>query len=247
MPKKTLIITDVTAMSADNVCIAGYDSSMTCIRPVLQIGQLKKRLLFRDGKLIIYPGAKVSFNLTSSIPQPPHIEDCIFQEAPMNVGVATLREWKDVLQQTSATTFTELFPSLESRYVPPGSAGPSIGTLRTRIKPSLSCEHFGNRSSLRMKIADNIGTIIERVPITDLAFRSLFKAALEQTKDDSENAVKFLNKKFNESEVYLRLGLTRPFPQAPAPYNGWCCLQINGIHTFPNLYDYDYDKWIVLE
>lgn len=72
MPKKTLIITDVTAMSRGNVCIAGYDSSINCIRPVLSMGQIKKRHLFQAGKLIIYPGAKVTFNFLRKKPQPPH-------------------------------------------------------------------------------------------------------------------------------------------------------------------------------
>lgn len=63
MPRKTLVITDVTAMSGDNVCIAGYDDSLTCIRPVLARGQITKRHLFKEGELIVFPGAKVAFNL----------------------------------------------------------------------------------------------------------------------------------------------------------------------------------------
>lgn len=140
MPRKTLIITDVTAMSGDNVCIAGYDDSLICIRPVLSRGQIRKRHLFKDGDLIIFPGAKVAFNFSSPISQPPHVEDIIFEEA-----------------------------SIES-----------IG-----------------------RVSDSI--------------------------------------------VYLRLGLTRPFSDAPGKYAGWCCLQVNGIHTFPDFYERDYAKWIRLE
>src|SRR5208283_1889966 len=100
MTKKTLIITDVTAMSGDNVCIAGYDDSLTCIRPIFAKGQLKKRHLFQGDKLIIYPGSRVAFEFLSAKPQPPHTEDYIFREGSIEYdGNAPAREWKEILRE----------------------------------------------------------------------------------------------------------------------------------------------------
>jgi hypothetical protein len=131
MPRNTLIITDVTAMHGDNVCIAGYDSSLTCIRPVLPMGQLKKLYLFKkNGQLIVYAGAKISFDFISPVSIPPHTEDFTFQRNSITFeGRATEREWKDLLYKTSHQTFRELFPLFEDRSVLPCSAGPSLGSL----------------------------------------------------------------------------------------------------------------------
>lgn len=241
MPRKTLIITDVTAMSGNNVCIAGYDDSLTCIRPVLSRGQITKRHLFRDGELVIFPGAKVAFNFGSRIFQLPHIEDYTFEETSIeSMGRATVKDWKEVLKQTASQNIIELFPHIEARCVPPGSPGPSIGTLVPAEIPALRCDYYKEPPRLRMRIVEHGGTIKDNVPITDLAFRGLFDFVLEKHKGDCEKTVKLLNKKLEGGNVFLRLGLTRPF-------RGCCWLQVNGIHAFPDLYDRGYAELIRLE
>lgn len=239
MPRITLIITDVTAMSGDNVCIAGYDDSLTCIRPVLARGLITKRHLFKDGELVIFPGAKVAFNLGAQISQPPHVEDIIFEETSIeSLGRVSIREWKEILTQTARQTVTELFATIQDRCVPPGSAGSSIGTFVPAETPILRCDYYKDPPRLRMRIVDHKGTVTQNVPITDLAFRGLFEFYLEKYKGDCEKTVKFLNAKLADSRVlYLRLGLARLF-------RGCCWLQVNGIHTFPDLYDRDYAEWI---
>lgn len=241
MPKKTLIITDVTAMSGNNVCIAGYDDSLTCIRPVLPQGQITKGHLFKDNELIIYPGAKVSFYFLSKNPQPPHTEDYIFRDGSIEYeGKSTIKEWEEVLTQTGSQNIVELFAHIQDRCVPPGSPGPSIGTLVPSEIPTLHCDYYNDPPRLRMRIVDHGVTVKNNVPITDLAFRDLFDFLLENHKGDCEKTVKLLNKKLAAGNMYLRLGLTRPF-------RGCCWLQVNGIHTFPNLYDRDYAERIRLD
>jgi len=247
MAKKTLIISDVTAMKGNSVCIAGYDTSLRCIRPVLSIGQINRRHLFKDGELIIYPGAKVSFYFRTHNPHPPHIEDYIFDENSIeNEGKTSNAAWKEILSRTAIETFSELFPDMEERYAPHGVRGPSIGTLIPKEAPTLRCYYYGTPRP-RMKITDYEGTVKEGVPITDLAFKSYFDFLMGNYKGDCEKAVKFLNGELIDRSIYLRLGLSRPFSGAPGKYSGWCCLQVNGIHTFPDLYDREYKKWIRLE
>ena len=248
MPRKTLIITDVTAMSGDNVCIAGYDSSLTCIRPVLSMGQVKKSYLFKNGQLIVCPSTKISFDFIRPISMPPHTEDFIFEGDTIRFeGRTTEIEWKDLLHKTSHQTFRELFPLLQDRSVQPGSAGPSLGTLIPTDVPVLSCDYYKDPPRLRMKILDREGFTKERVPITDLAFRKLFEVILQDYGNDCEKTVQKLNNTLKGREIYLRFGLSRPFAGSSDPTREVCWLQINGIHTFPNLYDYSYEKWIVLE
>lgn len=238
MPKKTLIITDVTAMSGDNVCIAGYDDSLRCIRPVLAKGQITKRHLFKEGELIIYPGAKVAFNLGTRISHPPHVEDIIFEETSIeSMGRTTMREWRNVLTQTGKQSIVEIFANIQDRCVPPGSPGPSIGTLILSDVPTLRCDDYKDPPRLRMRIVDHRGISTQNVPITDLAFRGMFDFYLVKHKGDCEKTVKLLNAKLTDCRVYLRIGLARQF-------RGCCWLQVNGIHTFPDLYDRDFGEWI---
>lgn len=241
MLKKTLIITDVTRMSDDNVCIAGYDDSLTCIRPVLSRGQLKKKHLFCADKLIIFPGAKIVFNFGAGVSQPPHIEDIIFEEASIESrGRVIARQWREFLTRTTARNVDELFTNIEERCVPPGSAGPSIGTIMPAEALTLSCDYYKDPPRPKMKFVDQSGIVKTNVPITDLAFRSLFDFYLEKYKGDCEKTVKLLNNEFTDHDIYLRLGLSRSF-------RGCCWLQVNGIHTFPDLYHGHYDRWIQLE
>lgn len=241
MPKKTLIITDVTAMSGDNICIAGYDDSLTCIRPVLARGQITKRHLFKEGELIIFPGAKVAFDFGAQISQPPHVEDVIFEEAAIEGRgkIATTR-WKEILTQTGRQSIVELFANIQDRCVPHSSPGPSIGTFIPAETPTLRCDYYKDPPRLRMRIVDHEGNITQNVPITDLAFRSLFDFYLTKYKGDCEKTVKLLNGKLADHNMYLRLGLARLF-------RGCCWLQVNGIHTLPDLYDREYTEWIRLD
>lgn len=248
MPRKTLIITDVTAMSGDNVCIAGYDTSRTCVRPILSRGQLKRRHLFKGENLIIYPRALVSFNFTGAKSSPPHVEDRVFAEDSIeHEGEASLKEWRQLLEKTAVTAFSHLFPTMEDRYVPPLSAGPSMGTFAPANIPFLSCDYYKDPPRPRMRITDDTGTVVEKVAITDLAFRGLFAALMKKYDDNCEKAISKINSDLHERQVYMRLGLARPFNGLPEPHSGWCTLQINGIHTFPDLYDGDYSQRIRLE
>lgn len=228
-------------MSGDNVCIAGYDDSLTCIRPVLARGQITKKHLFKEGKLIIFPGTKVAFNLGAPISQPPHVEDVIFEEDSISsTGKVTAMKWKEILTQTGKQTIAEIFTTIQDRCVSPGSPGPSIGTLVPAEIPTLRCDYYKDPPRLRMRIVDHAGNVTQNVPITDLAFRGLFEFYLLKHEGDCEKTIKLLSAKLADRRVYLRLGLARLF-------RGCCWLQVSGIHTFPELYDGEYGEWIRLE
>jgi hypothetical protein len=219
-------------------------SSLECIRPVLHRAQIKKAHLFQRGELIIYPGAKVSFDFLKRNPHPPHEEDYIFRESSIEFeGATTERNWKRILQKTAFRSFHELFPNIDDRYVPPDSPGPSIGTFLPSESPVLSCYYY-TKTRPRMRIIDHTGLEIQRIAVTDLAFSNSFDYALKKSKGDCEKVIKKLNSELSERDVYLRLGLARPWYKIPEPYSGWCALQVNGIHTFPDLYDGDYAEWI---
>jgi hypothetical protein len=77
-----------------------------------KINQVQEKEIYTIGNrlLIVYPGAKISFDFIRPISIPPHTEDFIFERDSIRFeGRATEREWKDLLHKTSHQTFRERF------------------------------------------------------------------------------------------------------------------------------------------
>ena len=60
MSTEILTITDLTRMSGDRVCIAGYTPDGACVRPELPYGFFTEPWLIQDSKGIVRPFAKWS-------------------------------------------------------------------------------------------------------------------------------------------------------------------------------------------
>ena len=75
--KTSVIITDLTRMQGERVCVAGYLRDDTCIRPMFRSGGPVEAWLRAYGRVIIRPFAVVEFDLREKKPDPPHTEDRI--------------------------------------------------------------------------------------------------------------------------------------------------------------------------
>ena len=247
--RNTLVITDVTRMKGNYVCIAGYDDSLVCVRPDLSAGQLEKKHLFRDERLVVHPGARVSMNILCHRPRPPHVEDYVFDNGSIEyLGNVTVTEWEEILRLSARETFASVFPDMQGKAVPRGSPGPSLGTLVVDGQ-SLSIsrtESTSNSVSMKLNITDRAGELKENVPITDLVFLNFLNEEFNIFKRDWRKTIAFVEGKLNKGQMYLRLGLSHPFsPQGDN--NMRCWLMVTGVHTFPDLHGGDYAKRIKLE
>lgn len=73
---RRLVITDLSKMKEDRICIFGIDSEGRNIRPEIPYSQWIETDIFdENGKLIIQPLAEIEFDFIKSKPKPPHIED----------------------------------------------------------------------------------------------------------------------------------------------------------------------------
>ena len=72
--EREILITDLTAMGGDRVCIAGVDNAGQTVRPVLWNGVRYSHLL-RDGKALIRPRAVLRMRLAPKRAAAPHMED----------------------------------------------------------------------------------------------------------------------------------------------------------------------------
>ena len=70
-----MVVTDLTRMQEGRVCVAGYDRSFNCIRPVLPPPGIHETTLRSNGCAVVFPFAVVEYDLLQATPKPPHTED----------------------------------------------------------------------------------------------------------------------------------------------------------------------------
>ena len=170
--RKTLVITDVTEMTGDEVCVAGIDEMGFCIRPVTPWG-LRRHHLIRDGRAVVLPGWRVEFDLFDTVVEPPHVEDELFYpDSSFARGRCTDGEWESVLRESCLHSVAEMFDGhlQRGRYVLPGLQTRSLGTIEgARIDYVKVDESYGRRR-YRLSFQDASGGRYGPMPVNDLTF-----------------------------------------------------------------------------
>ena len=229
----TLVITDVTRMGGDRVCIAGIGPANTCIRPVLPSSSVRESHLRANGAPLIFPRSKVQFDLLPIPVTPPHIEDREFDPASiLGQGVCDDEEWEATLLASCSASVDRLYDGFlqEPRYVLPGSLTRSLGTVTNQQYISLS---LGN-SSFRLSFIDAVGEQYQDVQIVDINFRNYGAEQMRRygSVDLAETRIASVIR--NARRTYLRLGLARAWAADDGRYPAACWLQVTGIYTFPD-------------
>lgn len=230
-----LVISDLTRMQDQRVCIAGYDEGGRCIRPVLPPPGILESVLYTDGQPSIFPFAVVQFDLIRSIPQPPHTEDHLFDPGRTRpCGSLPLAERRPFLQcslaPTAAAIFEQPIHAGEGFYVLDGAGPRSLGTIQPGgpLQITFQAESPGTLKP-RIAFTDGAGTPY-RLAVTDLAWR-YYAEHLQRTQALGPEALAaHLTAALAGKEVFLRIGLARGWSQHPDR----CYLQVTGIHTFPD-------------
>ncbi len=235
----TLLITDLTRMRDRKVCIAGYDPSGKCIRPVFARWRIPEDWLWNFNRPIILPFARVDFNLLAPRPAVPHIEDWVVDEI-YRVGRGRLpenerRQWLAAHASPSvqAVFGTEIFHD-HGCYIKSGCGCASLGTVQVARLDSVIYETRSYNGSekweFRFRFVDGAGCVYD-LPITDLSYRYYLDHLRAVEHHSPGEITASLASQFAHNPLYLRLGLTRPgwekFPDT-------CHIQINGVYSFPD-------------
>jgi hypothetical protein len=130
---------------------------------------------------------------------------------------------KEILDESVKEIFGAVIR--DNRYVNPGERERSLGTVK--VKEVLFVRYSMKED--RLTFSDMSGDIYN-MPVTDCAFRKYCDHERIQNQKSMGFIGVELQRSFNQIEVYLRVGLARPFPKM---YNR-CYLQISGIHAFPD-------------
>lgn len=233
--RQKLVITDLTQMPDGNkVCVVGINEQGRTIRPVNDDGFLKS-YLYHNSKLIIFPRAIVEFDLIEKSPEPPHIEDMVFDPKTIKFhGVCDDAQWERTLLTTSFNAVDQIYEGnlRYNKWVAPGAFTRSIATLSGSTGHRFILEE-GRAPRPRFLFLDTSGNEYN-LPVSDLAIRELcFIEVIRKGKSVSDIAGE-LNKAITQTRtIYLRVGLARPFKYDDAGTEH-CYPQITGIHTFPD-------------
>ena len=230
--KRIIAITDLTRMRQGRVCIAGYTKEAECIRPSLPHPGIPEDSLIKGGKPIIFPFAKVEFDLKKVDSAPPHIEDYTYKpRSPKYVGAVENPEahLKYLLFPTVEDIFEQKTHDDFGYYVLEGQGARSLGTIKpSKIYKVLFEKDKRDRWDYRVWFEDN-NRVFFRLKIVDLTWQYYCRDQLNHL-PDRESIAKKMSRVLRSGNVYLRIGLSRGWDKFPDR----CFLQITGIYTFPD-------------
>lgn len=235
--QQTLIITDLTRMQGDRVCVAGHREDGACVRPVFARGVLTEGWLRQGGRVAIRPFAVIAFSARGVAPasHPPHTEDCIVAARYCVCGaVKTPEEQFDWLRAADDGGVARIFGAAirhdSGPYIVAGEGVRSLGTVCVRRLDAV--QHAPNpngRWTYRLAFADATGESYD-LPVTDLAFRNYLDYLRERRQVPPGDIARRLTAIFRQNPTYLRIGLARGWERYPAR----CFLQITGVYSFPD-------------
>ena len=232
--EREILITDLTAMGGDRVCIAGIDGAGQTVRPVLPKGVRYSHLL-RDGKALIRPRAVLRMRLAPKRAAAPHVEDYDWRWPEWTQSRGLLEEacWRQRLRKLAADCRRPLFGApLQShdgarrRKLRQRAAAFSLATLADIRDCSLAYAPERN-SQYRLFFRGSHEELYDDIPITDLALRAWAHARDRRGQHPAAVSACLTRRLRAAQQVILRVGLSRN-------YYGWCWLQVNGVYTFPD-------------
>lgn len=240
--ERTLIITDVTRMKSQRVCVAGITEDGETIRPTLPNPGVQEAWLYSETKVIIRPFARVIFDLIKHKPQRPHTEDCeVSQDYRWLPGLLDIPQRLGFLKGIAEETVHDIFGAPiqhvgNGYFVQQGEGWRSLATLHVRTVEfvGLCEEHNGLNHKIIFSDWENQ---VYKLTVTDLSFRYFVDHLHTGQSKDFRDVNIFLKKLFSQADTYIRLGLARGYnPNKQEPQDR-CYLQVTGVYTFPDYLD----------
>lgn len=222
-------------MHGNRICVAGYRSDMTCIRPVTASG-LNYDFLKEMGELVIQPFSIVEFDLEeNATPNRPHSEDYVMQsQHRAKRGMLTSSQQDGFLSKTNYSNVENIFGapirSGPGFYINDGEGMRSLGTIES---PNLKNIHRDLSSGYRISFNDKCGKDYD-LKVTDLSFWKYLDFLIYTNRVPPADALGMLEDALHKAKIYLRIGLARGDWDK---YPGRCYLQITGVYSFPDYLD----------
>jgi hypothetical protein len=227
------LVTDVTHMRGDKVCILGVNDQFETIRPELPPpGIFLRHLKIKNG--VICPRSVLHIHFKPPHKKhPPHIEDMDWDiEADTEfLRMTSEANWRNALEKTCFGSVQDIFGTTihSKRIITPPHGLRSVGTIRVKsfqyFRYEIVERRDGTKEAYRLGFRDESGEDYAELNITDLNFRYYFHHLLNT--HSAHDASQIIETYLKKTGGYVRIGLTRP-------WEGRLWLQVNGIYTFPD-------------
>ncbi len=237
--RRQMIVTDITRMEGDRVCVGGYLEDGTAVRPVAGRAGPNETWLNAGRGTPVAPFAVVELRVgrAPKALSAPHTED---RTISLN-GHRVVRRLDR--GETQATLERSLSPSVRAifgaevhtdpqspwgRYVRAGEGDRSLGTIRVQHLATVGYRHYPdrNRWDYRLRFRDETGEEFQ-LAVVDLAFRRGLDSLRAGGLSPDAAARRTLTALQNQ-RVYLRVGLARGWDRHPDR----CYVQITGVYGF---------------
>jgi hypothetical protein len=230
--KVPIIITDITKMHGNRICVAGYLPNKTCVRPVTTYG-LNYDFLKEKGELIIQPFAIVEFDLQDDVTlNKPHTEDRVMLSLHRaKCGMLTSSQKDLLLSGTDDINVENIFNAAicygPGFYINDGEGEHSLGTIGS---PNIKVIYPDSSRGYRILFNDKCGKDYD-LKVTDLSFWKYLDFLIYESGVSPMDAFEMVKDQLMKAKLYLRIGLARGDWEK---YPGRCYLQITGVYSFPD-------------
>lgn len=235
MHKTIIVVTDLTRMGGNRVCLAGYAENGTCVRPELPFGTITEPWLYLGSEAVVRPFARIELELARNTPHPPHTEDWLIgPRRPVHHGMLAANDQLALLSSHTDTAVEQIFGAPvqhdQGWWVAAGTGRRSLGTVRACVWDVIHKPKPDGGWHYRILFSDEAGRTYE-LSVTDLAFRYFLDHERTAGRIRGRGSVEGLARALRTSEeTYLRVGLARNWARRP----GRCYLQVNGVYSFPD-------------
>ena len=232
--KGGIIITDVTRMSGQRVCIAGVDQKGKSYRPVFAGSNtpILEGWLYQGNRPVVFPFAWVEFDFLKHVPDAPHTEDWTVDDQFKNL-YTTYTDRRALLAKIADRSVVSIFGAPiqhnPGSYICEGKGNRSLGTVEADVSHffyGIRFEHWDYRITFTDCARQDYS-----LKVTDLSF--LYYCDHLRVKEgwSTDKISQYLQRKLSSGKTFLRIGLARP---TWAKHPHCCFLQITGVYTFPD-------------
>jgi len=235
-----LIITDITRMANEFICIGAVNENGESFRPLLPAGErIHQSRCCYDG-LYIKPFTRILLDLEGNRPLPPHTEDWYCVPGSLRIlGFLSNDEKLILLNRIRDLDVKSIFGAqLEQAndqrafYIHKGFGHRSLGTIRVRRISGFSHQIFNGNWDYRLTFDDENNAQF-RMKIVDLTFQTYIDHLRIRGGNSCQQIQYSIMNNFHKcDEIYLRIGLARGWGKFPER----CYLQITGVYPFPSFF-----------
>jgi len=232
--KTELVVTDLTRMSKDRVCIATVNKQCKSIRPKLVNSNFRLYWCYREDH-IIQPFTHLCLDLLEPISNPPHTEDWTIDPNFIEIYKIIPEENRkrlldQIIDKNVSCIFGAEIHHIENKgyFIDSGCGSRSLGTIKVKNAYHFSHRNYGHWD-YRITFEDH-NSLCYRLKIVDFSFQTYIDYLRVSERKSIDYIEQYINDIFSTRDLYFRVGLSRGWSIHPER----CYLQINSIFTCPD-------------